>query len=85
MPAGFDAAQCLLGAFGYISLAFLYLVVRSNAMAKNLEWSDKASKIGFWLLTIGVCIYALPTMVIGFHQGGTYIIDNLKLSPTAEQ
>ncbi len=62
------AHVALLGAFGYISLAFLYLVVRSNAMAKNLEWDDKLSKIGFWLLTIGVCIYALPTMIIGFHQ-----------------
>ncbi len=65
MPHGHAA---LLGAFGYISLAFLYMVVRSNAMAKNLQWDEKWSRIGFWLVTIGVIIYAIPTLVIGFHQ-----------------
>lgn len=62
------AHAALLGAFGYIALAFLYLVVRSNAMAKGLQWEEKWSRIGFWLVTIGVIIYAIPTLVIGFHQ-----------------
>ncbi|MCP4145003.1 MAG: nitric oxide reductase [bacterium] len=65
MPHGHVA---LLGAFGYISLAFMYLVARSNAMAKNLVWDDKWSRIGFWTVTIGVCIYVIPTMVIGAKQ-----------------
>jgi len=65
MPHGHVA---LLGAFGYISLAFMYLVARSNAMAKNLVWDEKWSRIGFWMVTIGVCIYAIPTMVIGAKQ-----------------
>jgi len=58
----------LLGAFGYISLAFLYLVVRANAMARGLEWDEKPARIGFWLLTSGVVLFAIPTLVIGFHQ-----------------
>ncbi len=65
MPHGHAA---LLGAFGYISLAFMYLVVRSNAMAKGLEWDEKLSRIGFWLVTIGVVLYAVPTLIIGFKQ-----------------
>jgi nitric oxide reductase subunit B len=65
MPHGHVA---LLGAFGYISIAFMYLVARSNAMAKGLEWDEKWSKIGFWLVTIGVVLFALPTIVIGFQQ-----------------
>ncbi len=65
MPHGHVA---LLGAFGYISLAFMYLVVRSNAMAKGLEWNDKPSRIGFWLLTVGVIIFSIPTLIIGFEQ-----------------
>lgn len=65
MPHGHVA---LLGAFGYISLAFMYLVARSNAMAKNLVWDEKWSRIGFWMVTIGVCIYVIPTMVIGAKQ-----------------
>ncbi len=62
------AHVALLGAFGYISLAFLYLVARSNSLAKGLSWSDTLSKWGFWLLTIGVVLFAIPTAVIGFHQ-----------------
>ncbi len=58
----------LLGAFGYISIAFLYLASRANALAKNLEWSDKYSRIGFWVLTVGALLYAIPTYIIGIHQ-----------------
>ncbi len=62
------AHVALLGAFGYISLGFMYLVVRSNAMAKGLEWNEKWSRIGFWLVTAGVVLYSIPTLVIGFKQ-----------------
>ncbi len=62
------AHVALLGAFGYISLAFLYLVARSHASARGLVWSEKLSKWGFWLLTIGVVLFAVPTSIIGFHQ-----------------
>lgn len=65
MPHGHVA---LLGAFGYISIAFIYLTSRANALAKNLEWNDKLSKVGFWLLTIGVLIFAIPVLIIGLHQ-----------------
>lgn len=65
MPHGHVA---LLGAFGYISLAFIYMASRANALAKGLVWNDKPSKIGFWLLTIGVLLFAIPTAIIGFHQ-----------------
>jgi len=65
MPHGHVA---LLGAFGYISIAFLYMTSRSNAMANGWEWNDKLSKIGFWLLTIGVLLFALPTIMIGLEQ-----------------
>ncbi|MDY0238234.1 MAG: cbb3-type cytochrome c oxidase subunit I [Campylobacterales bacterium] len=58
----------MLGAFGYISYAFIYMTARANALAKNLEWNETLSKWGFWLLTIGVLLYALPTIIIGFHQ-----------------
>ena len=46
----------------------MYLVARSNAMAKGLEWDEKLSRIGFWLVTIGVIIYSIPTLIIGFEQ-----------------
>jgi nitric oxide reductase subunit B len=62
------AHVAMLGAFGYISLAFMYLVTRSNAMAKGLQWSDKPSKVGFWLMTTGVILFSIPTLVIGFEQ-----------------
>jgi len=62
------AHTSLLGAFGYISIAFMYLVARSNAMANGLEWDEKWSRVGFWLVTVGVVMFAIPTLVIGFHQ-----------------
>ncbi len=65
MPHGHVA---LLGAFGYISIAFLYMTSRANAMAEGYVWDDRLSKIGFWLLTIGVLLFAVPTLIIGFHQ-----------------
>ncbi len=65
MPHGHVA---LLGAFGFISLAFIYIVARANAMAKGLVWDDKISRWGFWLVTIGVVLFAIPNLVIGFHQ-----------------
>jgi nitric oxide reductase subunit B len=65
MPHGHVA---LLGAFGYISIAFLYMTSRANAMANAWVWNDKWSKIGFWSLTIGVVLFALPTLMIGLEQ-----------------
>ncbi len=65
MPHGHIA---LLGAFGYISIAFLYLASRSNALANNYVWNEKISKFGFWALTIGVLLFALPTLIIGLQQ-----------------
>ena len=65
MPHGHVA---LLGAFGYISIAFLYMTSRANAMANGWAWNDKLSKYGFWLLTIGVLLFALPTIMIGLEQ-----------------
>jgi len=62
------AHVALLGAFGYISIAFLYLTSRANALANNYVWSDKFSKYGFWILTIGTLLYAIPTYIIGIHQ-----------------
>ncbi|MHB9054589.1 MAG: cbb3-type cytochrome c oxidase subunit I [Paludibacteraceae bacterium] len=62
------AHVALLGAFGYISIAFLYLTSRANALANNYVWSDKFSKYGFWFLTIGTLLYAVPTYIIGIHQ-----------------
>ncbi|MCE3039069.1 cbb3-type cytochrome c oxidase subunit I [Helicobacter anatolicus] len=58
----------MLGAFGFIAYAFVYMTAKANALAKGLEWSDYLSKVGFWLLTIGVVIYSIPTLIIGFHQ-----------------
>ncbi len=66
MPHGHVA---LLWAFGYIAIAFLYLVVRSNSLAKWYEWKTKLANTGFWLLTIWVLLFAIPTIMIGFHQG----------------
>ncbi|MFV0398680.1 MAG: cbb3-type cytochrome c oxidase subunit I [Bacteroidales bacterium] len=65
MPHGHVA---LLGAFGYISIAFLYMTSRSNALANGYIWTDKWSKIGFWTLTIGALLYAIPTYMVGIHQ-----------------
>ncbi len=65
MPHGHVA---LLGAFGYISLAFIYMTARTNSIANGLTWNEKWSKWGFWLLTIGVLVYAIPYLIVGFHQ-----------------
>jgi nitric oxide reductase subunit B len=65
MPHGHVA---LLGAFGYISIAFLYMTSRANALANNYVWNDKFSKYGFWILTIGTLLYAVPTYILGIHQ-----------------
>ncbi len=65
MPHGHVA---LLGAFGYIAIAFLYMTVRTHSLAKGLQWDEKLSKWGFWLLTIGVLLFALPTYMIGIDQ-----------------
>ncbi len=65
MPHGHIA---LLGAFGYISIAFIYMTARANALANNLVWKTGLSKTGFWLITIGVLLFAIPTVIIGFHQ-----------------
>ncbi len=65
MPHGHLA---LLGAFGYISIAFLYMTSRTNALANGLVWDDKLSKYGFWALTIGVLLFAIPTLMIGLEQ-----------------
>lgn len=62
------AHVAMLGAFGYISIAFMYLTVRTNAIAKNLEWDGRPAKVGFWLLTTGVVLFSIPTLVIGFEQ-----------------
>ncbi len=65
MPHGHVA---LLGAFGYISIAFLYMTSRANSLAKGLEWNAKLSKYGFWLLTIGALLFTIPTYIIGIEQ-----------------
>ncbi len=65
MPHGHVA---LLGAFGYISIAFIYIVARSKAATEGRVWDDKISKIGFWLVTVGIVLFSLPTLIIGFHQ-----------------
>lgn len=65
MPHGHVA---LLGAFGYISIAFLYMASRANSIAGNLEWNDKLSRIGFWMLTAGALLFTIPTYIIGMHQ-----------------
>lgn len=65
MPHGHVA---LLGAFGYISLAFIYMASRTNALANGLEWSDKLSRTGFWVLTIGALLFTIPTYIIGIEQ-----------------
>ncbi len=65
MPHGHVA---LLGAFGYVSIAFLYMTSRANALANNYVWNEKLSRIGFWILTIGVLLFAIPTLIIGFEQ-----------------
>jgi len=65
MPHGHVA---LLWAFGYIAIAFLYLFVRSYVASKWMEWKTKLANTSFWLLTLWVLLFALPTIIIGFHQ-----------------
>ena len=65
MPHGHVA---LLGAFGYISIAFIYMTSRANALANGYIWNDKLSKIAFWSLTIGVLLFVIPTIIIGLEQ-----------------
>ena len=65
MPHGHVA---LLGAFGYISIAFIYMTSRTNSLANGLVWNDKLSKYGFWILTIGTLLFAIPTYMIGIEQ-----------------
>ncbi len=65
MPHGHVA---LLGAFGYISIAFIYMAARANCLAKDWEWDDTLAKYAFWLITVGVLLFAAFTLVIGFHQ-----------------
>lgn len=65
------AHAALLGAFGYISIAFIYMAARTNSLAKGLEWNEGMSRWAFWLMTIGVILYALPTMIIGVEQTST--------------
>lgn len=65
MPHGHVA---LLGAFGYISLAFIYMAARTNSLAKNLVWNENLSKYGFIVLTTGALLFALPTYIIGIEQ-----------------
>ncbi len=68
MPHGHIA---LLGAFGYISIAFLYMTARAHSLANGLAWNEKVSKWGFWLLTLGVILFALPTYIVGIEQAQT--------------
>lgn len=65
MPHGHVA---LLGAFGYISIAFIYMASRTNSLAKGLVWKDTTSKYGFWILTIGALLFTIPTYMIGIEQ-----------------
>lgn len=65
------AHVALLGAFGYISIAFIYMTARANSLAKGLEWDESLSKWAFWLITLGVLLYTLPTMIIGVEQTAT--------------
>ena len=47
----------------------IYMISRlKEELANGLEWDEKFSKWGFWLLTIGVLVFAVPTYIIGMHQ-----------------
>ncbi|MEI7501912.1 MAG: cbb3-type cytochrome c oxidase subunit I, partial [Paludibacter sp.] len=65
MPHGHIA---LLGAFGYISIAFIYMASRTNSLAKGLVWNTKLSNWAFGILTVGALLYAIPTYIIGIEQ-----------------
>ena len=47
------------------------MTARTNSLANGLKWDNKLSKWGFWLLTIGVVLFALPTYIVGIHQAQT--------------
>ncbi|GAB4172081.1 MAG: cbb3-type cytochrome c oxidase subunit I [Calditrichia bacterium] len=65
MPHGHVA---LLGAFGYLTIAFIYSVARAYAKSNNIVWNESLSKWGFWLVTLGIVLFSIPTLVIGFEQ-----------------
>lgn len=65
MPHGHVA---LLGAFGYISIAFIYMTSRANSLANGLHWDDRLSKLGFWAVTIGALLFTIPTYIVGMEQ-----------------
>jgi nitric oxide reductase subunit B len=65
MPHGHVA---LLGAFGYLTIAFIYTVARTYAKTHQIAWNEKLSKWGFWLVTIGIVLFSIPTLIIGFEQ-----------------
>jgi nitric oxide reductase subunit B len=65
MPHGHAA---LLGAFGYIAIAFIYMTARANAMAEGHEWSDKLGTVGFWLTSIGIVGFGIAPLMLGFEQ-----------------
>ncbi|MGC8864485.1 MAG: cbb3-type cytochrome c oxidase subunit I [Bacteroidales bacterium] len=65
MPHGHVA---LLGAFGYIAIAFLYMTARTFSLANKTHWNDKLTQWGFWLMTIGVLLFSVPTYIIGIEQ-----------------
>ena len=52
----------------FIFLLTFFTHLFANSLAKGLEWNESLSKWGFWLLTIGVLVYAIPTLVIGTEQ-----------------
>ncbi|RMG38261.1 MAG: hypothetical protein D6732_05460, partial [Methanobacteriota archaeon] len=31
-------------------------------------WNEKLSKWGFWLVTVGIVLFSIPTLIIGFEQ-----------------
>nr|WP_321400200.1 cbb3-type cytochrome c oxidase subunit I [uncultured Desulfobacter sp.] len=62
------AHAALFGAFGYIAIAFIYMTARANAMAEGHEWSDKLGTAGFWFSSIGVVLFGIPVMLLGFEQ-----------------
>ena len=58
----------LLGAFGYIAIAFIYMVTRANSLAEGYKWSDTLNRVGFWLTTIGIIGFGVGPMFLGMEQ-----------------
>ena len=58
----------LLGAFGYIAIAFIYMTTRANSLAEGYKWSDTLNKVGFWLTTIGIIGFGVGPMFLGMEQ-----------------